>query len=324
MIVTGLEIAPFVSVTKKSNRDINYIAVPLLSKAASRSVIESFLPRMEDLVPDKDWNDTLNYIAISSGGHPRSLEWICRAIDLIIANDGNVTSGLLIPSNDIADTMMVNVPRILEDSTKQIPSHCLLSIVEEIDKLIVNPVVTKQDVLKNKVISDSIAEGRFFATLNKSTNVVTMSVSPLVLRASILEMENVLPELKMLLSTSGFLDFNTKTFSRKNSYDGKLYEQFHLLMEKIRRRTLAKFQNVASLTGFKNSIYPQCSVKVGALSRESCVLLDYEFHLIDIPDKRKISFPHVDFKNAMAEGLTMMQPLMKLRKNLLTFPLIIT
>jgi hypothetical protein len=303
VVVTGLEIAPFVSVTKKSNRSINYIAIPLLSKSASRSLVNSFLPRLEGLVSGKNWNDALNYIAISSGGHPRSLEWICAAINSIIIEDRNDSSRLIVHLNNNVNVMLINISLILATSTKLIPSHCLLSKIEEIDTIIINNVVTRDQVLENKVISNAIAEGRFFATLNESIG-VDISVSPLVLRASILSMQNILPELKELLVTSGFRDYNVDAFRQNNKQHGKLYEQFHLIMEKIRRRTLAKFHTSVPLVNSEIAIYPQCSARVGTLAYGFCTLLNNDFITIELPDKNRASFPSEIFKQNIAEGLT--------------------
>jgi len=135
---------------------------------------------------------------------------------------------------------VIDIPTLLKVAAASIPSECLLDDVKEVDTIIVSTVVTRKEVLENPVISNAVANGRFFLTINHTENGnnldVTISVSPLVLRSSILRMAQLLPELKELLVTSGFESFDVASFGLENyksGQRGKKYEQFHMLIEKF-------------------------------------------------------------------------------------------
>ena len=213
---TGLSLNPFLQ-ESLSGRFLKYVPLPLLTFASSLSLVQSF-------IKGSQLKNVSSKLARLSGGHPRTIQ----LFETFISN--NKWS----EKKSWRNTMV----RTVVEST--MVSQSRLSVPEIM--LLVRPQTLMHDIQRNDVLIQALQEGKLYATIFSpdDTEVVELFTSSMLLRSSLLLLEKgnnknaLIKNLNEILKLVGLLDLHE--FRVANAYhNGKIFENFYLCMEKLRR-----------------------------------------------------------------------------------------
>jgi hypothetical protein len=208
---TGLSLNPFLKETS-SGRGIQYVHLPLLSFNSSLGLVQSFVAGSQSL-------PVSSKLARLSGGHPRTIQGFETVVKN--ANWQNVQWDV----ETVVNSTMAMVNRYLSKAEIM---------------LLLRPQTFISDIIEDSTLIRALGEGKLYATIIDSLDVVELFASPLLLRSSLRNLKkqgiqnDLLDIVNKLLALTGLQDL--REFRKVNfEQQGKTFEDFFLRIEMLRR-----------------------------------------------------------------------------------------
>ena len=264
---TGLTLNPF-SKESSSGRFMKFVPLPLLTFAASLSLVHSFLKEPHPFVVSSK-------LARLSGGHPRTIQ----IIDSISASPA---------MRAMSWTDDKKFEAVVESTILSLPNR----LTEAQIMLLLRPQTLLSDVKTNTELIEALEKGSLYATV-LDNSYVELFTSPMLLRSSLRKLieegnRNVLlANLNEMLTLAGLRNWKEfRTFNWQRN--GKIFETFFLCMEMLRR-------------GFQESQLDKREIKIADLYpsvtyQQNCKSIRYK--LVDSYNVMNVTcksdFPSID------------------------------